>query len=949
MNRTFMLTPRIRTRKINLFEFRFTKYLFLRLSLLFFLINIQLFAQSDDKNQTQPPLNQIEALSSKSKAGLPQGTGEIEILFNKILPSGQSEQQCVRLIVKNKSGKFIDGGGRGLYRDGRFFVEGKTRFLAPAGPVTLNLQAGPNFVDATFQLSSTEGSLNRYQITQRPWFRPQDHGWYSGDNHVHAQHDARASIKTNLEYMAIQARAAGLDFVTEAGSNGSYEKLESLNRPDFILTRADEQRLGCFVGHINTPGIREPISQLTIRELERTLLPSQALTDKVHQLGGITIHTHPLTPRHQIHWMGAAELIHNAVFKKGTDLLDIDSRQTELLWYSVLNLGLTIGASSYTDCALGRVRTLSPGDRRVYVHSDEFKFSKLISGMKQAKTFATNGGPLFAFFSVDGKLPGTTIESESGRIHPVKAKIHSWHTLRSIELYYQGKRIDRASPRHGRHSEYEFDFKLPTKIVGTPWLTLRAENEQGDWALTSPIYFDAKQVEPVKNTWGALLQISNATRFIQLRKQFYSHLLVSVRDPEGLESVTLLKDGVKIKEFSSSEKKERTNNSSLPSTTLRGDYQPDWVWGPQANSTRLLQADWPVDQTGWYSLQLKTKMGSTYRTDSIFFDSKHPNSRAISLAQLGSNAHQLRWWGYGEEMPLNKIELPFKGDHWWYPKNTAFYMEGEFQKEKYRYVSNSPFKGFRENHLREAINPQKPIDLLSGKLEDHFYSFLKDKQYEDPEKNFRLENKRLFVTGKTLGYLGTRQNYKNYRLIAEFEWGKKNWGKRVGKARDSGIFLHSQGPDGNSVDAEGAFQTAIECNVMEGAVGDFLLIRGHDVRGKLIPLEVESTVASTFDSENWPRYLPEGKKHVIKTWGRLNHYGKKPNWKDIFNQSSQGLNGNRCRIEIECKDSTIEITVDGKLVNRVTNIKPQSGRILIQSEGSQIQFTRLELHPLDPA
>ena len=66
------------------------------------------------------------------------------------------------------------------------------------------------------------------------------------------------------------------------------------------------------------------------------------------------IHTHPLTPPHQMHWMGAAEVLSDAVLGRCADALDLDGQASELLWFAVLNLGNRVAASSYTDCALGR-------------------------------------------------------------------------------------------------------------------------------------------------------------------------------------------------------------------------------------------------------------------------------------------------------------------------------------------------------------------------------------------------------------------------------------------------------------------------------------------------------------------------------------------------------------------------------------------------------------------
>ena len=131
--------------------------------------------------------------------------------------------------------------------------------------------------------------------------------------------------------------------------------------------------------------------------------------------GGAVIHTHPLTPPHQMHWMGAAEVLSDAVLGRRADALDLDGQASELLWFAVLNLGNRVAASSYTDCALGRRSTPSPGDRRVYCRAEELTYPAIVEAIRRGRTFATNGGPLFPFVTIDGKGPGETIEPGGDR------------------------------------------------------------------------------------------------------------------------------------------------------------------------------------------------------------------------------------------------------------------------------------------------------------------------------------------------------------------------------------------------------------------------------------------------------------------------------------------------------------------------------------------------------
>ena len=113
-------------------------------------------------------------------------------------------------------------------------------------------------------------------------------------------------------------------------------------------------------------------------------------------------------------------------------------------------------------------------------------------------------------------------------------------------------------------------------------------------------------------------------------------------------------------------------------TGLRGEYQEGWVWYPNSNGAVHFQGDCPVRDSGWYAVRLRTDSGRLVTSDAIRFDASHPQSRALSLAHLNGAGSSLKLLGYGEEMPLAEIELPFAGDHWWYPQNTYWQMTVDF-------------------------------------------------------------------------------------------------------------------------------------------------------------------------------------------------------------------------------------------------------------------------------
>lgn len=252
----------------------------------------------------------------------------------------------------------------------------------------------------------------------------------------------------------------------------------------------------------------------------------------------------------------------------------------------------------------------------------------------------------------------------------------------------------------------------------------------------------------------------------------------------------------------------------------------------------------------------------------------------------------------------------------------------------------------------EAITPEKGvIQLFNGRDFSGLYTWLVDTKREDPRRVFTVTNGMIRISGEGLGYLSTDREYKDYRLLVEFRWGAKNWawGDRIGKARDSGIFLHSAGPDGNSYDGQGAFKAAIECNVFQGATGDFLLIRGTNAQGETIAPRLTAEIAPGRDADGWPFWQEGGHRHTIQTWGRLNWFGKDRQWRDELDfRGSRDLEnpyGEWNRVECLCADGRITIRLNGVQVNEALDVFPRQGKILLQCEGSEIFFRRFELHP----
>jgi hypothetical protein len=250
-----------------------------------------------------------------------------------------------------------------------------------------------------------------------------------------------------------------------------------------------------------------------------------------------------------------------------------------------------------------------------------------------------------------------------------------------------------------------------------------------------------------------------------------------------------------------------------------------------------------------------------------------------------------------------------------------------------------------------VIRPIQRIELFNGKDLDGWSSWLVDARHRDPRMVFSTHEGAIRISGDGLGYLKTRDQYRDYRLTVEFRWGERNHLDRRDKARDSGIFLHAVGPDGNSYDGKGAYTAAIECQVMQGAVGDLLLIKGRDIDGRDVPVELTARVGKERDKDGWPFFDSKGDSLTLRRTGRVNWLGKDENWKDVLDfrgkRDVESKTGEWTRVECIARGNRIRVKVNEVLVNEAYDVFPAAGHILLQCEGSEIFFRKVELQPLD--
>ncbi len=191
----------------------------------------------------------------------------------------------------------------------------------------------------------------------------------------------------------------------------------------------------------------------------------------------------------------------------------------------------------------------------------------------------------------------------------------------------------------------------------------------------------------------------------------------------------------------------------------------------------------------------------------------------------------------------------------------------------------------------------------------------------DPGQVFTAEGGVLHVSGKEMGYIVTKQTFHRFYLRAEFKWGEGTYGEREGKARDSGILYCVQG------EAK-VWPRSLEFQIQEGQTGDFWMTDGAALTGS------------------------DGKRVTGPTGSAVNigHVDKGPETNVAGFRNTSGEfekpHGEWNLLELVEDGNTVRQYVNGHLANVGTDPFPTEGKILFQSEGSEISFRNLQVAPL---
>lgn len=252
-----------------------------------------------------------------------------------------------------------------------------------------------------------------------------------------------------------------------------------------------------------------------------------------------------------------------------------------------------------------------------------------------------------------------------------------------------------------------------------------------------------------------------------------------------------------------------------------------------------------------------------------------------------------------------------------------------------------------EGRQRATSPSDGVIKIFNGADLSNFYTWMQDTKYDDPRKVFRVTDGMLHVTGDGLGGILTKTEYRDYHLVLEFKWGKQTWGARKERTKDSGLLIHSVGADGGY---SGTWMPSIEVQIIEGGMGDFIMVAGNDKDGKPVPMSLTVEAGRDRDGEViWEAGKPREvfDKNNRK---RINWFGRDPEWADKIGfrgpKDVDSPDGEWTRFDVRCDQGHIEVFVNGTKVNEAFDAQPNFGRLQLQAELAEIFVRRWELWPL---
>jgi len=417
-----------------------------------------------------------------------------------------------RVSIQRKGGKFHAPFGA-LYRltngRGHFYCEGESTIYLPAGEYRVTALRGPEYRVFEKDITLKRGQREPIRIELERWTDMAAKGWFSGENHTHANYGYGAWYNFP-ETIARQVNGEDLNVcnavVANSDGDGVFDReffrggLDPKSTKRHLIYWNEELRSTIW-GHLTLQNLQQLVEPIFLGFKDTTNpydIPTLAdVEQEAIDQGGAVSYTHPASNPQDLYdraYTAKGLPVDAALGRVHTmDVMCGGYEASKELWYKLLNCGLRVHAAAGTDCFLNRIPSLPPGWGRAYVRlPDGLSYQGWIDGQKAGRSFVSNG-PVIEF-AADGKLSGSTIKLTKPGGIKIRVVVESQFPLNKVEIIQNGKVI-RTEPSARASNKVAFNAEVDFKTSG--WVAVRASGpnhplviRRNPVAHTNPVYVE---------------------------------------------------------------------------------------------------------------------------------------------------------------------------------------------------------------------------------------------------------------------------------------------------------------------------------------------------------------------------------------------------------------------------------------------------------------------------
>jgi len=400
-----------------------------------------------------------------------------------------------------------------------FHSPGESSLTLPAGQAQVTVWRGLEQAIARRTVSIGGDETRGVSVTSLPLAIPADWKatWQSGDVHVHMNYGG--AYRNTPARMVAQAEAEDLDMVFNLVVNKEQRvpdiayfspHPDPASNDKVVLQHAQEYHTS-FWGHLGLLGLDDHYLLPGYSSYYNTGLASPypdnaTVADLAHEQHALVgwVHPYDKAPDPDSDTVLTNELPIDVALGK-IDYYEVsgfaDYRETQKVWYRLLNCGFRLTAAGGTDAMANYASLRGPvGLNRVYVMAEPGDSSlvgrrdRWLAGLQAGRSMATNG-PILGF-ELTGEQPGGNLALPAGE-HELgfTGFMQSIVPVDHLEVVVNGEVVRRIEMDSTRQSA-AFSGRL--KLATSSWVLLRAWNEgpspdifdRFPYATTNPVFVE---------------------------------------------------------------------------------------------------------------------------------------------------------------------------------------------------------------------------------------------------------------------------------------------------------------------------------------------------------------------------------------------------------------------------------------------------------------------------